>query len=82
MEAVEGIRNIEEPLAQYLAVVHMQTGLESLTIGEPSKDPDAEVTKLNEMSRNEFHKKMAVVFDIGFAILAEKRFLIFDDYND
>lgn len=34
------------------------------------------------MSLSEFHKKMAMIFDIAFAILAEKRFLLFDDYNE
>ena len=34
------------------------------------------------MSRDEFHLSMALIFDIAFAIFAEKRFLLFDDYNE
>ena len=34
------------------------------------------------MTREDFHLKMAVVFDISFAIFAEKRFLLFEDYNE
>lgn len=33
-------------------------------------------------SRDEFHKNMAVVLDLSFAIFAEKRFLLYEDYND
>ena len=34
------------------------------------------------MSREDFHQKMAIIFDIAFAIFAEKRFLLFEDYNE
>ena len=34
-----------------------------------------------ETTRDEFHLNMAVVFDLAFAIFAEKRFLLYEDYN-
>ena len=33
------------------------------------------------MTSEEFHLNMALVFDIAFAILVEKRFLLFEDFN-
>ena len=32
-------------------------------------------------SRDEFHINMAIVFDLAFAIFAEKRFLLYEEYN-
>ena len=33
-------------------------------------------------SRDEFHTNMAIILDLAFAIFAEKRFLLYEDYNE
>ena len=44
--------------------------------------PDSVDTAKFVPCRDEFHLNMAIVLDLSFAIFCEKRFLIFEDYND
>ena len=48
--------------------------MEGLSLSEGEQAPT--------VSRDDFHLKMAVVFDLAFAIFAEKRFLIFEELNE
>lgn len=34
-----------------------------------------------ETTRDEFHLNMAIVFDLAYSVFAEKRFLLYEDYN-
>ena len=68
LELIEQIKNAEQPFASFLAMCGMQ-----------SLDLTA-ATDFN-ISSAEFHLNMAIVFDVVFAIMAEKRFLLYQDYN-
>ena len=35
-----------------------------------------------EITQNDFHMNMAVIMDIAFAIFSEKRFLLYEEYNE
>ena len=35
-----------------------------------------------QTTRDQFHLNMVIVFDIAFAIFAEKRFLLYEEYNE
>jgi len=70
VELVNGLREAEQPFASFLALCSMS----ALDLNE--SDASQFTT-----TREEFHLNMAVVFDIAFAIFAEKRFLLYEDYN-
>ena len=48
-----------------------------------SLETDADQKKNTDFSldQEDFHTKMAQVLDLAFAIAAEKRFLLFEDFN-
>ena len=73
VDIVNSLRNADQPLATYLAMLSMQ-GL--------NLQPDSMTTSDFTATREEFHLNMAIVMDLSFAIFAEKRFLLYEDYND
>ena len=73
LEIVNAMKDAEQPLATYLAMLSMQ----GLNLEDEYVDSSNFST-----SREQFHVNMAIVLDLSFAIFAEKRFLLFEDYND
>lgn len=78
LEIVNAMISAEQPFASYLAMLNMMEGMESLSIQEVTTTQEAQF----QTTRDEFHLNMAIVFDLAFAIFAEKRFLLYQDYND
>ena len=73
LEIVNALKDADQPLATYLAMLSMQ--------GLNLEDEYVDSTNFTT-SREQFHVNMAIVLDLSFAIFAEKRFLLFEDYND
>jgi len=71
LQIVTAIKEAEQPYAGFLALCSMT----ALDISEADSAAEFETT------RDEFHLNMAIVFDLAFAIFAEKRFLMYEDYN-
>ena len=50
--------------------------MQGLSISPSTGSDDPEITQ------NDFHMNMAVIMDIAFAIFSEKRFLLYEEYNE
>ena len=70
LQIINAMREAEQPFASFLALCSM-TALDLNEAEENSFTP----------TQDEFHVNMAVVFDLAFAIFSEKRFVMYEEYN-
>ena len=78
LDIVKSLSDAEQQFMQYLAMMMMNDQMKGLsleTTNDQKKNPDF------SLDQEDFHTKMAQVFDLAFAIAAEKRFLLFEDFN-